>query len=76
MTALTRLPRYWARPRVSAVPMLAARVTKHWDGTPMWESLARLTSVYRFVPARHSDRPFGSHMGCQHLPCVTSHYTS
>ena len=50
---LTRFLRYWPRPRVSAVPMLALRVTKHWEGTPMWESLARLTSLYRSVPARH-----------------------
>ena len=51
---LTRLPRYWRRPHVSAVPMLALRVTKHWEGTPMWESLARLTFLYRSVPAQHS----------------------
>ena len=52
-TGQTRLARYWARPRVSLVPMLALRVTKHCEGTPMWESLARLTSLYRSVPAWH-----------------------
>lgn len=76
---LTRLPRYWRRPRISLVPMLALCVTKHWEGTPMWESLARLTSLYRSVPARHQGMCFEILFGCQHLPsmgyrhCIATH---
>ena len=51
-TFMAMLEQYCGRPRGAGTPMEALRVTKHCEGTPRNESLARFTSLYRSASAR------------------------
>ena len=56
-TFMAILEQYCGRPRGAGTPMEALRVTKHCEGTPRKESLARFTSLYSSASARHPRRP-------------------